>query len=766
MKMYIAPYVYWIHDPASESTTSAYGITKSCSYLHMIGLTDNPENVVIAGNYGHDEGYQGGNWTMFNFSGDGLTLKNIRFGGYCNIDLEYPLDPSLNYPKRTTNITQCQIASYNGDKLYAENCDFISRLNMMPFNSSRRALYVNCHMESTDDSLNGSSQAVYLGCDLEFYSSKPWGGSSGVTLLDCDMTICHINTGDAVSQYLSKGAGRFNVIDSRFHHEYTAPVYIGFSDILSDTFRAYYSNVTVNGEKVDFSHNGAQAGKGVDITGTEFLKAYKLVDGEGNVVYNVYNLLRGNDGWDPLGQKELVEALGAQDVPTNISARSSASTIESGKDGSVATITASVSGPQGSEYEQGVQFIVAEEDKAYVQLTAGEDGKSATVIGTNNDELSRKVIIRVVSTYGHEAAVAITVTPSILEAPEFITQPTITQNADGTASVAYELALEGREDLSEVIWSISDNADGSDAIQIAIGRDEPLKTIALSKAYDGKYLVVSIRPKHIRSPYGEAVVVVAANPVASAEMAIPAEMNLNLATLPTGDQRLVIPGFITIDNYKPADTAKGYIPFDSTEVDETFYSKNTAEANAYRYGTGAKNGFLDYTGIYQGSKYARIMYTALEKEYTDMSLEIKVAPGKTAGQGFGSANQYMDVLIKWDSVSATGYGVRIWRNTGDSCKVALVEWREGKQKILNEAVVTSVYLTECTIKVWTAEGKLHATLNTTAKQSASAEANGYAHSIDMSVEIAGNAFGGWAIQHAGTVGDNVTYIGSIKAEWK
>jgi hypothetical protein len=36
----------------------------------------------------------------------------------------------------------------------------------------------------------------------------------------------------------------------------------------------------------------------------------------------------------------------------------------------------------------------------------------------------------------------------------------------------------------------------------------------------------------------------------------------------------------------------------------------------------------------------------------------------------------------------------------------------------------------------------------------------------MSVEIAGNAFGGWSIQHAGTVGDNVTYIGSIKAEWK
>ena len=160
------------------------------------------------------------------------------------------------------------------------------------------------------------------------------------------------------------------------------------------------------------------------------------------------------------------------------------------------------------------------------------------------------------------------------------------------------------------------------------------------------------------------------------------------------------------------------------------------------------------------------MYTALGAEYGDMSLEIKVAPGKTAGQGFGSANQYMDVLIKWDSTTLTGYGIRIWRNTGDSCKVALVEWRGGLQKILTEAVVTSAYLTECTIKVWTAEGKLHATLNTTATQSATAEANGYVHSIALEAEIAGNVYGGWAIQHAGTVGDNVTYIGSIKADWE
>ena len=168
MEVYIAPYVYWIHNPNSEETLEAFGMYINCQYLHITGLTDDPYNVVIAGNYGHNEGYDGGNWTMFSVRGDGLELRNVTFGDYCNVDLVYPLDPSLNMPKRTDNVTQGQIASYSGDKLYAENCNFISRLNMMPFNNSQRALYVNCHMESTDDSLNGSSRSVYLGCDFQF----------------------------------------------------------------------------------------------------------------------------------------------------------------------------------------------------------------------------------------------------------------------------------------------------------------------------------------------------------------------------------------------------------------------------------------------------------------------------------------------------------------------------------------------------------------------------------------------------------------------
>lgn len=242
MNLYLAPYVYWIHDPQATEATDMKGTNQleiKCKNLHITGLSEDPQDVVVAANFGHDVGFYNGNYTMFYVQGDGLTLKNMTFGDYCNVDLVYPADPSLNVPARAPgNITQGQIGWYDGDKLFAENVRFVSRLNMMPFNNNYRALYVNCHMESTDDSLNGSSQAVYLGCDLEFYSSKPWGGSSGVTLLDCDMKIIP-KTPDAqsVSQYLAKWAGPFTVVDSSFHCD-VPQVTIGWSDVFKRPLRA------------------------------------------------------------------------------------------------------------------------------------------------------------------------------------------------------------------------------------------------------------------------------------------------------------------------------------------------------------------------------------------------------------------------------------------------------------------------------------------------------------------------------------------------
>lgn len=766
MNIWVAPYVYWIHDPDSESTTNPFGITKSCKNLHITGLSDRAENVVIAANYGHDEGFAGGNWTMFSITGNGLTLKNITFGDYCNVDLVYPLNPELNRAKRTENVTQGQIGSYNGDKLYAENVRFISRLNMMPFISNARALYVNCHMESTDDSLNGSSKAVYLNCDFEFYSSKPWGGSSGVTLLDCDIKVTHINVGDSVQQYFAKGAGPFTVIDCRITDNYKIPFTLGWSDILSNTFKSYYSNITRNGTPIIPDNGGTAPETAVDLTGKDALKAFKLTTDKGETIYNVYNLLRGTDDWDPLNQKAAVTALGAQDLPISMSASTDKRSIETGSQNDTANLSFRVSGPQATDYsaKASVTWSIKDADKTRAVLTPSEDGKTCTLQGANNEEEAVTVIVTAKSADGLEAAVAVTVSPSILPAPTFTTTPQIKLNENGTADVEYVLDLGERADMSRIVWAVCDDAQGTNAKTVAIGRSAtPLKSIPLNKGYVGKYLKVTVEPKHIRSGYGDAVTAYSSAAVTDTGIPEMTKYDVDLSTISLETQTDYMPGLWMSDTYQPLDTKS------DTQLHNGQFKANwsaTGQAG-WNYGTGAKNGYLNYTGIYNNVRGARLRYAPVGDTFGDMDVTLKIAPGKTAAQGFGSANQYLDVMIKYDVQNLTGYGLRIFRSSGDSCKFALMSYTQDQSAILTEVPVeSSAFLTECTVHVWTQDGKLHAHVESTQAQPSTAADKGYAAEVDLTADITANTYGGFCIVHTGTTGDNSIYIGAISLEWK
>lgn len=749
MVIYMAPGVYWTHDPDSSSTDQAFTIQKNCANMKWQGLTDDYRNVVIAFNYGHNVGYDGGNPTCFNISGDGFQIENLTVGGYCNIDLDYALNTSLNHEKRSTDVTQCQLGSYSGDKLYCRNVAFISRLNMMPFVSNARALYVDCHMESTDDSLNGSSKAVYLNCDFDFYASKPWGGSSGVTLLNCDFNITHINVGIDPHQYLVKGAGRFNVIDSRFHDSTGSQTYkIGWCDILSDTYRSYYSNVSYNGVQIDFSDGGINKDKGIDISGTQALKAYKLVNSKGNVTYNVYNLLRGNDDWDPLGQKALVTSLGGLDVPTNLALTTTSSNLETGSaNASTAKLEYTISGPQNTDYNANanVSWSVDEAHKGLVSLAPQADG-SCIVTATNEQEEAVDVIITARDQSGLAAAIKINVKPSILPIDK-ASNLQIIQNTDGTAKVSYDINNLGvRADNSRINWYVCDDVNGTNPIHVATGRGtSPLKSIVIHPAWVGKYLKATVESKHIRSDYAEAVSVLSDAPISNDGVMSFNEYEVNLEAFATDNNMTILPGYWIVNNAS--------------------------------YGTGAKNGFKGYTGLYfNGSKstsvpFSEIDYTPVDGTYGDMRLTMKVAPGKTAAQGFGSKGNFIEVRIKYDAQTKTGYAVRIERESGDSTIVKLVKLSldaEGKQvvTVLAQSQSTSVYLTECTINVWTQDGKLYTHIETSAEQPKTAVDKGYLASVDLEAEITANTNGGFGIYYESSTGDNTSYIGSLKVEWK
>ena len=760
MTVYVAPYVYWIDDPAATDTVQntegysvPYGMVVNSDYLTIKGLTGNPDNVVLAGNRGQSHG-SNGNYTMFRFNCSGaLTVKNITIGNYCCVDLDYPLMSELNQAKRTDTITQAQLADMSGDKMFADNCNFISRLNLVPISGASRNLYNNCHFESTDDALNGN--AVYVGCDFDFYGNRPLYSSynTGSTFLGCTFNCKILNVEAEPTQFFTKEGGTITAVDCVYNSNLSVPITMGWTKFPSDSLKCYQSNIIHNGKNITIGGEGAK--ETVDMTGKSVLNAYKVVSG-GKTYYNTYNLLKGTDDWDPLGVKDVIAAAGQEAVATQLTIKSDVSEIESGKE------TASVGGTVNYFYgtndtTQKITYSVSDEDKAYVKLTDNGDG-TCKVEGTNNDDAAKKVIINASTESGLEAAVGITVKPSKLDAPEYIKTPVITNDGQGSLKVDYSLDLGSREDMSAISWYRCTDAEGSNKVLVAVTRnDSPEYTYKLTAGDVGYYIMAKVESKNIRSDYGTPV-----NTVYDKAIGVKDVRSKNLSTdfsnFPNTKQSEIKAGFWTVDYNRPADT-ESFGKWQGADTEEPWV-----------YGV-TGNGCVG-AGLYQGTQGSRLMYTPVEGTYGDMSLKLVVDPAKTAGQGFGSAGQYMDVLLKFDTSTLTGYGLRIIRTKASSNAVTfvLVKYDNGAVTEISDEVIASCYVTGCTISLKTEGNKLTAHVETPTEQLADQAAKGYPHVVDLTADIAANSFGGVAIQHTGTTGtggwQNTTMLHNLDITWE
>lgn len=760
MTVYVAPYVYWIDDPAATDTVQKtegysvpYGMVVNSDYLTIKGLTGNPDNVVLAGNRGQSHA-SNGNYTMFRFNCSGaLTVKNITIGNYCSVDLDYPLMSELNQAKRTDTITQAQLADMSGDKMFADNCNFISRLNLVPISGASRNLYNNCHFESTDDALNGN--AVYVGCDFDFYGNRPLYSSynTGSTFLGCTFNCKILNVEAEPTQFFTKEGGTITAVDCVYNSNLSVPITMGWTKFPSDSLKCYQSNIIHNGKNITIGGQGAK--ETVDMTGKSVLNAYKVVSG-GKTYYNTYNLLKGTDDWDPLGVKDVIAAAGQEAVATQLTIKSDVSEIESGKE------TASVGGTVNYFYgtndtTQKITYSVSDEDKAYVKLTDNGDG-TCKVEGTNNDDAAKKVIINASTESGLEAAVGITVKPSKLDAPEYIKTPVITNDGQGSLKVDYSLDLGSREDMSAISWYRCTDAEGSNKVLVAVTRnDSPEYTYKLTAGDVGYYIMAKVESKNIRSDYGTPV-----NTVYDKAIGVKDVRSKNLSTdfsnFPNTKQSEIKAGFWTVDYNRPADT-ESFGKWQGADTEEPWV-----------YGV-TGNGCVG-AGLYQGTQGSRLMYTPVEGTYGDMSLKLVVDPAKTAGQGFGSAGQYMDVLLKFDTSTLTGYGLRIIRTKASSNAVTfvLVKYDNGAVTEISDEVIASCYVTGCTISLKTEGNKLTAHVETPTEQLADQAAKGYPHVVDLTANIAANSFGGVAIQHTGTTGtggwQNTTMLHNLDITWE
>jgi len=222
-------------------------------------------------------------------------------------------------------------------------------------------------------------------------------------------------------------------------------------------------------------------------------------------------------------------------------------------------------------------------------------------------------------------------------------------------------------------------------------------------------------------------------------------MPVTTPLLPLTNQVTLAPGRWTLDAYKPEDTANYDWSVDNDKP-------------AWCYGEGM-DGAEGCYGMIQNVRGARMMYTGKADEtYNDQTLTVVLSPCKSAGQGFGSATgQYMDLCIKFDTETLTGYGLRLVRTPAydRAVEVVLVEYREGEVTPISTPERCDLFKKDC-----------HVTLSAKGSELTARIENGNQHQ-QLSATIAHpNSFGGIHIQHTGSTGASATVIQSINCTYQ
>ena len=226
-------------------------------------------------------------------------------------------------------------------------------------------------------------------------------------------------------------------------------------------------------------------------------------------------------------------------------------------------------------------------------------------------------------------------------------------------------------------------------------------------------------------------------------------MPVTTPLLPLMNQPVVAPGRWTLDAYKPKDTA---------EYDWNVNPLNHELRAAWCYGEGV-DGAEGCFGMIQNIRGARMMYTGLAGEqYDGQTLTVELSPCKSAGQGFGSATgQYLDLCIKFDTKTLTGYGLRFVRTPAydNAVEVVLVEYSDGEVTPVCQPEKCVLFKKGCSVMLSAKEGLLSAQIERDGRQQQLTSAIGHP-----------NSYGGIHIQHTGSTGASATVIQSINCVYE
>ncbi len=740
----IKPDVYLM--TASQSAPSSLSITKN--YITILGLTDDRRKVVLADNRGNKEGATN-NGYIFDVNATGFTMMNLTVVNYCNLDYEYPGDPSKNLKMRSPVITQAVAIQMTGDKHVYSHVAFLGRLDTT-FIRTTRSYFTNVFIEGTDDFIGGGTVGVFNDSEVYFPTGRGVMSASGLTFI-------HTVFKAARGLEFYKGFGNPDTLI-----DCTMPVDSPQSPV---TWMAW-DVLPVHQNLFSLTYHVKDA-KGRPMRIRDKIKgpptytlSRELTDEEAQA-FNPWNLLRAAlpngpvDDWDPANARAQYESQGSEVFRMAVSgplpagsgasggpfvSRAVSPTVRTGDAGAAIAATALPARAR----ETPLPWAAA----SNLVTLSSTTGSKVTITGNNKTDRAEYVAVKIMAANGFYVMVPVNVEPAFIDPPKFIKSPVIAAPANGRVNVSYALDLGGREDQSLITWYQCADAQCANPREVAVSRGGlPLRSYTLTSGDVGKYLRVGIRPKHNISDPGPEIFAVARKPITAAEVPSP-NVNPNFRNFVETANPAIENGEWTVTGTWTSVTGDNLVNGYGLRV--------SGLAGAVpRGGFGTANPPPEQAAIVNGVRvpnpYAALLYQN-DKPTGDMQVKVVMTPEKTAGQGFGIAGspddiprvERADIFIKYDPLTKTGYSLRFWRTiqSAEKCMFQIYRIDNGVGTPLDsQQELTGVFKPKTTITLSVVGTKL------TVKGSNTQDGE----TLSLEGTIAPNKYGGAGVYWSGSV---------------
>jgi pectin methylesterase-like acyl-CoA thioesterase len=716
------PDVYFLR---GGDTNASMTITKN--YITLLGLTDDRRKVVLADNRGNKEGASNNGYILM-VNATGFTMMNLTLVNYCNLDYEYPGDPTKNLKMRSPVITQAVALQADGDKHVYSHVALLSRLDTT-FIRTTRSYFTHVYIEGTDDFIGGGQVGVWEDSEVYFPTGNGVMSSSG---------IAFINTVFKASRGLEFYKGFRNPV-ALIHC--TMPVNTPHSPV---AWMVWKAAVRQNVYALTYQTKDASGKPAViydSILGPHVFTLSREITAEQARAFNPWNMLRATpdgkvDDWDPAGVRAKYENDGSDvfrmaltaAIP-GVAARPAGTTgdpfanteppgnssIRTGGPG--VTLTATVL-PQRVA-DTVIHWSIDGKGNSKLVTLSADTGKSITVTGSNATNRAEYVSVNATAANGFYVTSHIYVEPSYIDPPTFARKPAVGLPVDGKVAVTYALNLGGRDDESIIDWYVCDDAQCATRREVAVSRGNvPLRQLTLLPGFADKYIEAGVRPKHNMSDPGPETVAISAQPISSSK---------------------------TRENINP--DFRNFVETPNTD----YVSGMWTVLGTWTSSVGEN--FVNGYGLRIASIGAQLLYQS-DKPSGDMRVKIVMTPEKTAGQGFGIAgspddaagprNQKADIFIKYDAHTRNGYSLRFWRTiqASDKCMFQLYQIVDGiGHPVSDQKQLTGVFKPNATIVLSVSGNTFTATGSNTAD----------AETLSLKGTITPNNYGGAGVAWTGSV---------------